>query len=111
MPNNVIYFDSAKRSMAKNAQPSSQEQEKHSLFSNWLSQGTVMVTFLTEHPMVEIPIELKDKPMLSLNFSYNFQVSDFSFNQKAVWGTLSFANGEHFCRVPWTAIIAMHSKN
>jgi hypothetical protein len=37
-------------------------------------------------------------------------VADFSFNQSAVWATLSFDQGEFFCSVPWEAVYGLQSE-
>lgn len=105
---NVINIDFAKKSL-KIAPDKNLNAEKRQAFDDWLSHGIVLLTFDTKCEGVEIPQEFIAQDILSLNFSHDFAIADFNFNEHSVWATLSFDSGEHFCRVPWQAVISMSS--
>jgi hypothetical protein len=82
---------------------------KYQLFSDWIQHGTVLILFDARKPDVKVPVEFSKEGDLRLNFSYDFQIADFNFNQVGVWATLAFDSGEHFCMIPWTSIYGMQS--
>lgn len=109
--NNVVQIDFKKsQGLTKNqAEETLLAQNKRDLFAEWLKEGTVCVLFDARHQGVKVPPEFKDRGELRLNFCHNFRLADFNFNDKAVFATLSFDSGEHFCSVPWNAIYGLQS--
>lgn len=101
---NVISIDFSKKSPDKKL-----NSEKRQMFDDWLAHGSVMLTFNTKCEGIEIPKEFINQNILHLNFSHDFHIADFNFNEHFVWATLSFDSGEHFCKVPWETVISMSS--
>lgn len=109
MTDNVVRVDFIGRSKSKLVQDETLSEKKREIFSSWLKNGTVCLLFDARKEDVKVPLEFSNQGDLRLNFSYNFDVPDFNFNQVGVWATLSFDSGEHFCMVPWTSIYGMQS--
>lgn len=112
--NNVVRVDFEKGSSSGLGQALSPQQKllsekKRHLFEQWLSKGTVSVLLDARCPGVKVPEIFSKQGDLRLNFCYEFHVPDFSFNDTAVWGTLSFDAGDFFCQVPWTSVYGLQS--
>lgn len=105
---NVVRVDFRERSRLK-PEPVASSKDKQELFSEWIGHGTVSVLFDARKSDVKVPLEFSRQGDLRLNFSYDFHVADFNFNQVGIWATLSFDSGEHFCMVPWTSVYGMQS--
>lgn len=112
--NNVVHVNfshkdnKASHSHSK-AELSLKEGDKLPLFSQWIIEGTVCVLLDARHDGVKVPVAYKNQGDLRLNFSYQFHIADFNFNQNAVFATLSFDDGEFFCFIPWDAVYAIQS--
>lgn len=85
-------------------------EKKRVLFDKWLAFGCVSVLFDARADNVKVPKEFADRGDLRLNFSYDFMVPDFGFNDVCVWATLSFDSGEFFCSVPWNTVYGLQSE-
>lgn len=105
--NNVIEVDFANHKKIPLLDLSN--EDKRQIFSLWLESGVVMLTFDVKHDLIKLPKEFEKSKFLSLNFCHKFGIADFSFNENAVWATLLFDSGEHFCRIPWVAVLAIRS--
>ncbi len=112
--NNVVAIDFAKKKSVQTKAISVEErllnEKKRALFDKWLSFGCVSVLFDARMEGVKVPTEFADRGDLRLNFSYDFMVADFSFNEQQVWATLSFDSGEYFCAVPWKSVYGLQSE-
>lgn len=110
---NVVRVDFCKKKSLKSYRASDLQemldQNKYELFREWLEIGAVCVLFDARLPAVKVPPEFKEKGDLRLNFCHDFQIVDFNFNKKAVFGTLSFDSGEFFCLVPWESVFGIQS--
>lgn len=110
--NNVVVVD-FERGPQKKVPPSYHEkalnEKKRHLFEQWVKQGIVSVVLDARTAGVKAPPAFLGQPELVLNFSYDFHVPDFNFNEAGVWATLSFDDGDHFCMVPWQSVMALHS--
>lgn len=84
-------------------------EDKLALFAQWVMKGTVCVLLDARCDNVKVPLAYKNQGDLRLNFSYQFHIADFNFNQNAVFATLSFDSGEFFCFIPWDAVYAIQS--
>jgi len=104
----VVNFDRAStpRPNLANQQIS---EKKRRIFEDWLKKGIVAVVLDARSRGVKVPPAYVDQPELILNFSYDFHVPDFNFNEVGVWATLSFDEGEFFCMVPWESVIGFYS--
>lgn len=77
----------------------------------WLKYSMIMVHLLPSMEGVKVPEQFKRSPVLRLNFSYNFGISDFEVDEKGIRATLSFNKIPFFCDIPWEAIFAMSVEN
>lgn len=110
-PNNVVHVDFKGKSspLVHGSVLNELNQKKRELFAAWLKAGTVCVLFDARDKAVKVPKDLKERGDLRLNFCYNFHLADFNFNDTAVFATLSFDDGEHFCSVPWSSVYGLQS--
>lgn len=105
--NNVVRVD-----FEKNAQSFEQKllsEKKRQLFEKWLNDGIVTVLLDARSGGVKVPDRFSQEGDLRLNFSYGFRISDFNFDDTAVWATLSFDGGGFLCHVPWTSVYGLQS--
>lgn len=107
--NNVVTVDFRKPLKFRKVEAQELDQKKHALFALWVKLGTVCVLFDSRVQGVKVPPEFSNKGDLRLNFCYDFRIADFNFNDRAVFATLSFDDGEYFCMVPWAAVYGIQS--
>ncbi len=110
---NVVTVDFSAKSSAKasmSPEDRSLNEKKKALFHNWLDHGCVTVLFDARASGVKVPKEFAGRGDLRLNFSYDFLVPDFSFDDDNVWATLSFDSGEFYCFVPWRTVYGLQSE-
>ena len=74
-----------------------------------LEEGVVMVRILRNRPNVVLP-EFLDTPIVNLNFSYRYGISDFAVDERGIRASLSFRKIPHFCDIPWSAVCAIMSE-
>ncbi len=110
-PDNVLSMSSVKKHEpgVLSAEQRLVNNNKKGLFSEWLTQGIVSVLLDARSNGVKVPPEFAEHGDLRLNFSYNFHVPDFNFNELGVWGSMSFDSGEFFCYLPWPAVYGIQS--
>lgn len=113
--NNVVEIDFSGRNTPKKSHPASPQdralsEKKRALFDKWLSYGTVSLLFDARAPGVKVPQEFSERGDLRLNFSHDFLVPDFNYNDMSVWASLSFDSGEFFCLVPWRCVYGLQSE-
>lgn len=108
--NNVLVVD-FERGLAKAKEGGNRalNEKKRHLFQTWIAKGTVSVFLDSRIKGVKVPESFMGCPELILNFSYDFHIPDFNFNDVGVWATLSFDEGEFFCIVPWHSVLGMQS--
>ncbi len=82
---------------------------KYQVFSEMIDLGMVMVTLDTRGESVVVPPKFQGFSELRLNFSYDFHIDDFDFDERGVRASLSFQGVRHFCDVPWTAVFMLYS--
>jgi hypothetical protein len=81
--------------------------EKLGRFQAFIKEHLTAVTFDTRVAGVEVPRQFRGVPRLILNFSHNFHIPDFAYDEQGVRATLSFDTGDFFVQIPWDAIYAM----
>lgn len=81
--------------------------EKHAVFEKLLEDGIASVHFDPRCPGVLVPPWLNDQPVLVLNFSHQFLVDDFEYDDDMAFASLSFSGRPQPCRVPWSAVFAI----
>ena len=81
--------------------------KKKQIFKQLLDFGTVNIVFDARLEEIKIPQMFSCYNDLRLNFSYQFHIADFNFNDVGVWATLSFHEDDFFCFVPWVAVYAI----
>ena len=80
---------------------------KTRLFRELLADGIVSLHLDPRVDGVQVPARLRKQEWLILNFSYNYNISDFRFDDAGVEASLSFAGQPFPCRVPWHAVFAV----
>jgi stringent starvation protein B len=78
--------------------------QKSKVFEELVDKGIVMVTLDTRVDGVSVPDQFRGSPQLHLNFSYDYQIPDFEFDDYGVRASLSFGGRNHFCDIPWEAV-------
>jgi len=86
-------------------------QEKVRLFRELLQDGIVSVHLAPLGEGVQVPARFAKQDWLVLNFSYNYHLRDFHFDDVRVEASLSFAGQAHHCVVPWSAVFAVTDGN
>ena len=81
--------------------------EKLGRFQTFIKDHLTAVTFDTRVAGVEVPRQFRGVPRLILNFSHNFHIPDFAYDEQGVRATLSFDTGDFFVQIPWDAMYAM----
>lgn len=84
--------------------PLSRNAEKLEAFKQGLEQGIIMITLDATQDKVSVPSQFSKSVHLSLNYSYQYQLPDFAFDEEGVSATLSFDEGYFYCLVPWEAV-------
>lgn len=84
--------------------------DKLDVFSELIDEGLVTLILDSRHPGVSVPPQFAGQPRLLLNFSFNFHIDDFVFDEVGVRATLSFDDGDHLTVIPWDAVYAMLAK-
>jgi hypothetical protein len=86
-------------------EPDPQASKKLEVFSKFIEESKVALTFNTRWPGVKVPKHLRDQNMeLTLNFSLRFFIEDFTYDEHAVCATLSFGGEAFYCVVPWAPV-------
>lgn len=104
-PNNVVTVNFGKP--AKSVSPV--DEQKRTIFADFLEAGIVAVAFDTRDPHCQVPSRFRGERHLVLNFAYAYRVADFGFDDEGIFGTLTFPEGYFFCFVPWGSVLSMHS--
>lgn len=76
-------------------------------FQAFITDHLTALTFDTRVAGVEVPRQFRGVPRLVMNFSHNYHIPDFAYDEQGVRGTLSFDTGDFFVQIPWNAIYAM----
>jgi len=105
--NNVVKVDFEKS--AQSFEKKKLSEKKCQLFEKWLNDGIVTVLLDARSFGVKVPESFSQTGDLRLNFSHAFRISDFNFDDAAVWATLSFDSGGFLCHVPWTSVYGIQS--
>lgn len=74
-----------------------------------LEEGIIMLRILRNRDGVTLP-DFLNTPVVNLNFSYRFGISDFEVDEKGIRASLSFRGVPHFCDIPWSAVCAIISE-
>lgn len=77
---------------------------KKEYFEDLMNTGLVQVLVNPKMRGVKLPPSLKSEAIVALNWSYKFNIKDFSFDDKGIRGTLSFNSKEFFVDTPWKSI-------
>jgi len=105
--NNILRVDFEKNAL--NQEQKLLGEKKRELFEEWLKNGIVTVLLDARANGVVVPDEFRKDGDLRLNFSYNYHIPDFNFDNTAVWATLAFEDGSSYCRVPWKSVYGIQS--
>lgn len=80
---------------------------KQRCFRHLLDAGVTALHFDARAAGVQVPEQLRSDPWLVLNYSYRYNVADFTFDDKGVQASLTFGGRPHLCFVPWKAVFAI----
>lgn len=83
---------------------------KQNGFERLLQGGVVALHLDARHPGVQVPPRFASDPWLVLNFSWRYNLPDFTFDARQVEGSLSFGGRPFFCVIPWPAVFAMSNE-
>ena len=89
--------------------PCTAEISHYKVAEKLLESGVTMVRIIRNRPGVQLP-EFLNTPIVNLNFSYRYGISDFEVDDKGIRASLSFKGVPHFCDIPWSAICAILSE-
>lgn len=85
-------------------------ERKLEIFSRFIDESLVAVTLDSTVPGVAVPAQFMNQPMLILNFSHRFGLPDFTYDEDAICGSLSFGGQPFYCVIPWAAVKALRHK-
>lgn len=78
--------------------------EKLEYFSELLSRGLTQVLVNSNIVGVKLPPHMIGNPAVQINWSHNFRLKDFVFDELKVSGTLSFNKQDFHVILPWESI-------
>lgn len=82
-------------------------ETKQEVFGRLLEQGVTALHLDPRRGGVDVPAHLVERPWLVLNFSYQYHIDDFEFDDNTVVASLSFQGTPYPCRVPWSAVFGI----
>ncbi|MCO4762344.1 MAG: hypothetical protein KC502_12615 [Myxococcales bacterium] len=85
--------------------------EKIDAFTRLLQDGIAALHMDATAESLRVPAHLRDQSWLVLNYSYRYQLSDFSFDDDGVIASLSFGGRPYPCFVPWEAVFAISDES
>ncbi len=85
-------------------------EDYYPIMERLLDAGVAMVHLIPGLLGVKVPAQFRSEPILRLNFSYRFGIDDFQVDARGVRASLSFGGVNHFCDIPWGAVIAISSQ-
>lgn len=85
-------------------------EKKREIFSLCLESGVTSVVLDATVSGVVVPDRFKGARDLVLNYSYRYDLPDFSFDEKLIVGSLSFSGAPFKCIVPWNAVLGIGSQ-
>jgi stringent starvation protein B len=78
-------------------------EEKLSLFDEFMKGDHIMVHIDAKNQSVKVPESLKDNPSLTLKLSYHFQ-GEITRDEKGIYAYLKFDGNYSECILPWDKI-------
>lgn len=91
-----------------NVIPATSEVSRYKVAEKLLSEGLTMVHVVREREGVELP-DVCNTPVVHLNFSYRFGLSDFEVDERGIRASLSFGGVPRWCDLPWEAVVGISS--
>lgn len=91
-----------------NVIPATSEVSRYKVAEKLLSEGLTMVHVVREREGVELP-DVCNTPVVHLNFSYRFGLSDFEVDERGIRASLSFGGVPRWCDLPWDAVVGISS--
>ena len=77
---------------------------KPEIFSRTLEGGVAALFFDGRADGVQLPAQLRGQAQVILNFSWRYNLADFTFDGFQARGSLSFGGVPSLCVVPWSAV-------
>lgn len=91
-----------------NVIPATSEVSRYRVAKALLFEGLTMVHVVRGRKGVELP-SVCNTPVVHLNFSYRFGLSDFEVDESGIRASLSFGGVPHWCDLPWDAVVGISS--
>ena len=91
-----------------NVIPATSEVSRYKVAKALLFEGLTMVHVVRGRKGVELP-SVCNTPVVHLNFSYRFGLSDFEVDESGIRASLSFGGVPHWCDLPWDAVVGISS--
>lgn len=86
-------------------------KEKRLLFAHLLESGITALHLDGRHAGVRVPARFRKDAWVVLNYSYNYHIADFRFDDEGIEASLSFSGQPYPCYVPWEAVFAITDKD
>ncbi len=83
---------------------------KKSIFSEALENGIATLYLDPRVEGVKVPDRFKGNDTLTLDYSYNYGLDDFQFDDACVVASLSFNRQPFQCVIPWEAVFGIGNK-
>lgn len=84
--------------------------KKREIFTQCLKSGVTSVMLDATVAGVVVPESFMGARDLTLNYSYLYNIRDFSFDENAIVASLSFSGVPFKCTVPWSAVLSISSE-
>jgi hypothetical protein len=77
---------------------------KFAYFSELLERGMTQLVFDGTNDKAIVPGQIADDPAARVNWSYNFNLDDFEYDESQVCGTLTFSGEPFYVVIPWESV-------
>lgn len=87
--------------------PTLTERKKRIQVEQELQKGKVLVHLDPRNPDVDVPDNLREQPVLALNFSHQFPFANIEIGPVFLSASLSFGGERYHCKVPYSSIFCL----
>lgn len=89
-----------------------QNAHKALTFTSVAPHGITLVTFVTNHPELQVPERVRSEQVNALNFAHAPAApdSDLTYGELGVTQTLTFGGDPYACFIPWEAVLAISNE-
>lgn len=109
---NIYYVDFKKKKLISKTnvahKPSPRDEEKLDYFTTLIDRGLTQLLVDSTNTGVSLPSYIIGNPAVQINWSHNYRISDFEFDELGVRGTLSFNKKNFYVELPWESVWMMY---